>query len=334
MKKILSLMIAIMAMCVQSVSAQEVTRVMLHHNGKATLYAYTNVQGAINAAVDGDTIYIPSGNYNSQSLSITKNITIMGQGTGSRLGDITINLPGGTEMTSTILYGVNVGYVTVKSSITNLHIDKCTLGSLDLQPNSSTSTKTYTMKNMLIERSNITSRFIATVNYDKFEDAVMRNCNIRYFSNRSQNISFKNCTLGAAYGQYNSNNTSNAIIDYIYGDYVNCIIKRFCDRYYSSSTTYGGYIIDKSASFVNCLYGEGITGGTTLDCVYSTSAVNYTDEELRFNGYLGTDGTIVGCNGGARPYNLTPAVPSLEDIKLDVNYTTRKLNVTVKVKAN
>ena len=51
-------------------------------------------------------------------------------------------------------------------------------------------------------------------------------------------------------------------------------------------------------------------------------------------GYLGTDGTIVGPNGGVRPFNLVPAVPSLEDIKMEVNYNTKKLNVTVKVKAN
>lgn len=107
--------------------------------------------------------------------------------------------------------------------------------------------------------------------------------------------------------------------DYGKGNYINCIIS--------------GGNMKSDALFINCQTSWGGGSGTYTDC-YVDSKTDYTDEELQFKGYLGTDGTIVGPNGGARPYNLVPAVPSLEDIKLDVNYTTRKLNVTVKVKAN
>lgn len=340
MKKILILMIAILAMVVQTVSAQEYPNIMLHHNGKATVYKNTQLSSAVSAAVDGDTIYIPAANCNNQDITINKKITIMGQGTSSRLANITVNIPIGAnsaseiEMTSTLLYGISAGTLTVNSSLTNLHIDKCTFSGITLQPNSSTSTKTLTMKNMLIERCKITDRLQTNVNYDIFENGIFRNCNIQYFSNRSKDISFINCTLFATYGMYTRYNGDPYYTDYVYGNYINCIVKTFCRYYTSGYTNYGGYIIDSSASFVNCLYGQSRTAGTGLDCWYNSSAVNYTDEELRFNGYLGTDGTIVGCNGGSRPFNLVPSVPSLEDIKLDVNYTTRKLNVTVKVKAN
>lgn len=344
MKKLLIFMIAVLAMGVQTVSAQEYPNIMLHHNGKATVYKNTQLSSAVSAAVDGDTIYIPAANCNNQDITINKKITIMGQGTSSRLANITVNIPIGAnsaseiEMTSTLLYGISAGTLTVKSSLTNLHIDKCTFSDITLEPHSSTSTKTLTMKNMLIERCKITNRLQTSVNYDKFENGIFRNCNIQYFSNRSKDISFINCTLYATYGMYYDYDVSGCYYtDYVYGNFINCIIKSFCSMYYNSSYTsrkYGGYIIDSSASFVNCLYGQSRTAGTGLDCWNNSAATNYTDEELRFNGYLGTDGTIVGCNGGSRPFNLVPSVPSLEDIKLDVNYTTRKLNVTVKVKAN
>lgn len=325
-------MIAFMAMGVQTVSAQY-AKVMLQHQGKATLFEYTEVQKAIDASVDGDTIYIGEGPYNNSAISIQKKITIMGQGTGSQLGDITISLPGGSEMTSTILYGVSAGSVTISSSVTNLHIDKCTMTNLTIQPNSTTTTKTYSMKDMVIERCRITNRFNAVVS-DQFENAIVRNCYITYFSNNSKDLSFINCTLHATYAQVSYYSSSGYYNDVIWGSYINCIIDKSIDRYgdYNGSR-YGGYSVDNSASFVNCLLGFLPSAGTKTDC-YSVSDTSFSKEELQVKGYLGTDGTIVGCNGGARPYNLVPAVPSLEDIKLDVNYNTKKLNVTVKVKAN
>lgn len=308
MKKILILMIAVMAMGVQTVSAQY-AKIMLQHNGKATLFDYTEVQKAIDASVDGDTIYIGEGPYNNSAISITKKITIMGQGEKSQLGDITINLPGGSEMTSTILYGVKAGSVTINSSMTNLHIDKCTMGSLTILPQSTISTKTYVMKDMVIERCYISNSSYFRVS-DEYDNCIVRNCEFNSNSNyyvyvNSNNISFINCKI---------------FQHRVTGNFINCIISSFYD-------------IRTSATYTNCQLGSTPSYGTTTNC-FIDSKTTYTDEELQVKGYFGTDGTIVGPNGGARPFNLVPAVPSLEDIKLDVNYNTKKLNVTVKVKAN
>ena len=301
MKKFIFLVVAILAMGMQTVTAQ-VAKVMLHHNGKATLFECTEVQKAIDASVDGDTIYIGLGPHNNSSLSINKKITIMGQGTGSLLGNITIDLPGGSEMTSTILYGVKAGNVEIKSSVSNLHIDKCTFHKLTITPNSTTTTKTFSMKDMIIERCRITY-FTTSVR----ENAIIRNCWVDdWIKNESKDVCFINCYL------YNLNN--------VCGNFINCIIP-VCN------------FIDSYTTFVNCLYSSTPSSGTKTDC-YIDTKTNYTDEELKVKGYLGTDGTIVGHNGGIRPFNLVPAVPSLEDIKMDVNYNTKKLNVTVKVKAN
>lgn len=328
MKKFIIIMIAVWAMGVQTISAQ-IAKVMLHHNGKATLFESTEVQKAIDASVDGDTIYIGQGPYNNSSLSINKKITIMGQGVGSLLGDITIDLPGGSEMTSTILYGVNAGSVVIKSSVSNLHIDKCTFTNLTISPNSTTTTKTFSMKDMVIERCEVSNRFITTI-ADQFENAIIRNCKIKYFSNGSKDVSFINCYLQSTYA-HKTYYPGGARTDYVYGTLINCIIASFTTSY--DSPTYGGCTIDNSTTFVNCLCGVSPSSGTTTNC-YIDSKTDYTDEELSVKGYLGTDGAIVGPNGGVRPFNLVPAVPSLEDIKMDVNYNTKKLNVTVKVKAN
>lgn len=303
MKKKLILMIAVMAMGVQTVSAQY-AKVVLQHNGKASLFEYTEVQKAIDASVDSDTIYIGEGPYNNSAISITKKITIMGQGEKSQLGDITINLPGGSEMTSTILYGVNTGSVTIKSSVSNLHIDKCSFSGLTIEPKSSTSTKTFVMKDMLIERCIISGATSFKVS-DEYDNCIVRNCKFNSFCyTYPVNISFINSYVSSHYYS---------------GNFINCIINSFYSTY-SSST------------FTNCQCGSSPSNGTKTNCYIDSKA--YSDEELRVKGYLGTDGTIVGPNGGARPFNLVPAVPSLEDIKLDVNYNTKKLNVTVKVKAN
>ena len=327
MKKFIILVVAILTMGMQTITAQ-IAKVMLHHNGKATLFESTEVQKAIDASVDGDTIYIGQGPYNDSSLSINKRITIMGQGVGSLLGDVTIDLPGGSEMSSTILYGINAGSVTINSSVSNLHIDKCTFTNLTIIPNSTTTTKTFSMKDMVIERCEVSNRFITTI-ADQFENAIIRNCKIKYFSNGSKDVSFINCYLQSTYA-FKSNYLNEARTDYVYGTLINCIIASFET---GKSTYYGGCIIDNSATFVNCLCGVSPSSGTITDC-YMDSKTDYTDEELTVKAYLGTDGTIVGPNGGIRPFNLVPAVPSLEDIKMGVNYNTKKLNVTIKVKAN
>lgn len=329
MKKILILMIAVMAMGVQTVSAQ-VAKVMLQHNGKATLFETTELQKAIDASVDGDTIYVGAGKYNSSAVvTISKKISVVGQGTESELGAITISLPGGSEMSSTILYGVNTGAVTINSSVTNLHIDKCTMSSLDIKPQSTTSTKTYTMKDMVIERCNVSGSIVLTVS-DAFENAIIRNCSINRFSNNSTDVSFINCTMNSTTTSYGSYNNSSG---YVMGNYLNSIIKGWKYNTGNGYSNSGTIYQDASTNFVNCQIPDKSVSGTYTDC-YVDTKTNYTDEELQVKGYLGTDDTVIGCNGGARPYNLVPAVPSLEDIKLDVNYNTKKLNVTVKVKAN
>lgn len=48
-------------------------------------------------------------------------------------------------------------------------------------------------------------------------------------------------------------------------------------------------------------------------------------------GFLGTDGTIVGAYGGATPYTLQADGLSIKESVLRVDPDTRQLNVTLKV---
>ena len=62
---------------------------------------------------------------------------------------------------------------------------------------------------------------------------------------------------------------------------------------------------------------------------YGTCA--YTKEELIEKGYLGTDGTVVGADGGAYPYTLTPLNTQITTSTLAVDETTKKVTAAVEV---
>lgn len=77
------------------------------------------------------------------------------------------------------------------------------------------------------------------------------------------------------------------------------------------------------------------TSSVCQDCYgVSTSSLDTSTSSLQNNGYLGTDGTVVGVYGGDTPYDdnmLVPSVPKVtsSDIKLDTEQ--KKLNVKLTV---
>ena len=63
--------------------------------------------------------------------------------------------------------------------------------------------------------------------------------------------------------------------------------------------------------------------------------VNYLNDtstsNLQSNGYLGTDGTVVGIYGGETPYTLVPSVPKVTSSDLQLDNEKKQLNVTLTV---
>ena len=57
---------------------------LLHHNGKVTLYDAEDIENAIKATADGDTLYLSEGQF--AGFTITKKITVRGSGQMTRIG--------------------------------------------------------------------------------------------------------------------------------------------------------------------------------------------------------------------------------------------------------
>ena len=81
---------------------------------------------AIDAAADGDIIYMTLGAFN-KPFTINKEISIRGVGEKTVVnGDVTVDIPNSPKLENTLMEGVRViGTLDVKSAVGNLVISKC-----------------------------------------------------------------------------------------------------------------------------------------------------------------------------------------------------------------
>ena len=92
--------------------------------------------------------------------------------------------------------------------------------------------------------------------------------------------------------------------------YINCLC---------SSSSY------MSWSNNNCWnYGKEILKDNGYLCVLS-------DKELTDAGYIGTDGKVVGYNGGETPWTLETTAPKITEYSSEVDPQTKKVTVNLKV---
>ena len=76
------------------------------------------------------------------------------------------------------------------------------------------------------------------------------------------------------------------------------------------------------------------TSSVRQGCYTITYFNDTSTSSLQSNGYLGTDGTVVGIYGGATPYDdnmLVPSVPKVTSSDLQLDMEQQKLNVTLTV---
>ena len=79
----------------------------------------------------------------------------------------------------------------------------------------------------------------------------------------------------------------------------------------------------------NC-YNKGFTLKTD-QYLNDFPTLSITKEVLLTEGFLGTDGVIIGAEGGYAPYSLEPEGISVKEGVLRVDPETRQLKVTLKV---
>lgn len=319
MKKYLFMAVCLIMMSMTA-SAITINKAMLDHNGQVTLFDGDKLQDAVNAAVDGDIIYLTLGTF--KPFNVTKKITIRGTGETSVIdGDVNISIPGSAKLTSPVLEALAVsGTVNIGAQVDDMIIRKCKIADFSIGAQ---------VDGAVLDRCYITHTFTLSSYIKGMTVVNTKLYAVKANSGATQNTTFVNCNIFDLYAPSFSGTIINSIIYCSVNGYGN---SGYTDSKISSTvllnTLYTPYVSYSTSSVLqNCFYLSSNYGNllsNTCDCQYDTST-------LQSNGYLGTDGTIVGIYGGDTPYTLEPSVPKVTSSDLKLDMEQKKLNVTLTV---
>ena len=279
------LFICLMMLC--SLVAMSKKGVVLESNGKATMYS--DLTTAVNAAVDGDVIYlVRNTSYDCpKGLLIQRLIQLRGDGTPTIQGDVTISIDGMPEMKEPVMEGIFVnGKVTVTQSINNFKLRHCQFGTIQFGA---------AMPNGLIDRCYASDVFMIPPVSENF---TVRNSiiyNLKSISLDNNTTLFVNCNIYYIHCELAA------------GTFVNCLINRGYD--------YEKFAL-KNSVLASCGYCYDVFErdySTTIEFNCPNRSYNDYGYVVSYYGnsyvdWTGDDGTKMGAEGGATPYTLTPTV--------------------------
>lgn len=292
-------------MATMGVNAQ-ISKVALQHRGEVTLYDTDQIQIAIDNSVDGDTIFLNEGEF--PGFTVNKKISVIGKGNSETkvTSNITIAIPNSPTLTARVLDGINLSgsNITVSNAVNSLVIRKCQFYDIRFSG---------VVDKALIDRCQISNYLNLSSNVVGLD---VVNSYLRYIINSAYTpsaVNIVNCQVSSSYTSY----TSNASVTFI-NSRVN--------NYENSSYHYGSGCNYVKCAVVNQNYGIYQNCWNT----YSTIS-SYTKDQLIRDGYIGTDETCIGPDGGTTPYTLVSTAPKITDYTLKVDTGEKKLNVNVKV---
>lgn len=312
MKKSLFLAVCLVMIGI-SASAVTINKVLLQHKGNVTLFDGDDMQSAIDAAADGDIIYMTLGAFN-KPFTINKEISIRGVGEKTVVnGDVTVDIPNSPNLENTLMEGVRViGTLDVKSPVDDMVISKCKIDNVKFSAD---------VSGVILDRCYVTAS-LALSTYIK--DITVNNSKIYKLTAQegtTKNTTFVNCNIYQFYPLNFCGTIINSAIDNPYGGEISSSVLM--------NTLVNTYTYHLKVS----------TTSVALDCylvsyyglVGESCNIAYSDEKLKTNGYLGTDGTVVGINGGDTPFTLVSSVPTVTSSELNLDLEERKLNVKLTV---
>lgn len=295
MKKKMFLMACLIILGIQVVKAQ-LSFAALHHEGAVTLFSGSQIQSAIDNAVAGDTIYLSEGAFNG--FSVAKDISIIGTGVATTITD-KVAIGASTSLLLSNMYfiqDVETSDDHDYSYSIGLKIIQCVFAN-----------SLYFQKNGTIEimHSFMKGTFPGQVGDNLTININVSNSKVKNLNPGSaDNITLINCNIGAGHGTF-----QNCIINQAsQGDYKNCLYKKEYNY----------------PNFVDCYQSSDFTLDDDLNC-------SLTDAELAEKGYLGTDGKVVGINGGDLPFTLESPILQVTEHQLDVDNVNKQLKVTLKL---
>ena len=321
MKKSLYLLVVITLLCIQA-KADVAPTVMLSHNGVRTLFMWDEVQKAVDAAVDGDTIYLSNGTF--EPFNVTKRIMVRGTGEETIIsGNCTVYIGGQTKLSMPVLDALTfTGNVSVTSAYEQCTIRKCQMQNLSFNESDFHDVKldrcdiqgTLHLTQKVKEFNCFNTKINTLQPYDYLHgSAYFNHCNIREI-NDTIVATFDNCVLWycKAYVKeyYQGTCIGGCVFNY-------CIYPSYSSRIDLGSTLYNSayiFFYNPSVSFNNCYQ-------VNIDAM---NVVGYSSSS-----YLGSDGTMIGCYGGQHPFRRTPELPRVTKSAVDVDAANKTLNVTL-----
>ena len=309
MKKILFSVVCLMMVGMQSVKAQ-VGIAALHHEGKVTIFGEDKLASAIEASVEGDSIYLSEGHFMG-NITINKAIHLIGSGQGTIIeGNVTISIDNAPTLEGYLLTGMHInGDIIPDKSLNGLRISQCYFWSYGRDFH------LITVSDLYIERSHCTSHMYL----NEVEGGNLYSCKIQnvYCNAPTGRTTLNHCNF---YTDYNNGSGYFAI---------NCIFRGQMTTDNSYQNCLSGYDSYPSTA-ENCW--TGMNGYIdNVDLLDDNLNCSLSDEELRTRGYIATDGSVVGITGGDAPFTLDLATPKVLEHHIEVDKATRKLNVTLKV---
>lgn len=352
------LILSIIQMAAQDTSLKGT--ITLSHQGKTTDFAYNQMASVMEAAVDGDTIYLSPGYFEGDFI-IDKKVAFIGSGADTDNGQgnctsyssnykIIIKLPENTKLSARLFEGIDFGSITFKyqTSIENVVFKKCNIYGKGLNIET-------VIKSILFDRCNIEGQHFLNANMKK---VILRNCLIsrlaiwNYDGNDENNWQFFNCTIAPS--EYIVSDDEGIYHTYgsiCRGTFINCIIDN-ADKDINKNAGYWLYnpknIEEKSsASFTNCLFckplegREIFNGATVQNDIYfdasilkankSNSIRDLSKKQLQENNFFGNDGTVVGCYGGKNPYSLKQNLTTITSSKVHFDKDKKQIQIKLKV---
>ena len=334
MKKQTLSFVCLMVVGALGVRAQT-AKIILQHGDKATFFKSDQLQDAIDESEDGDVIYLNKGTFkcaknkvkdsydDSYYVEINKNISIIGAGANKT--DIRNRIY--VDNCRVVMEDLEFTFLKNIQNLESLSLTRCHSSSgLRFYGNDGLGTK-HTILNLFVVQCQLKSiDFDYTMNaydyteglaYGHVKNSIIEQVNCSYFTGE---INFKNCNLGAwndsSYGHSEERcvTIENSIIHGIFSD-----------------KNYG----IRAKSMTNCLYDRALSGFTksVINCwrVANLFDDNFnctmTDEQMINAGYIGTDNTVVGINGGDFPFNNSSTRPNGDNYKIDIDPETRKMTI-------
>ncbi|MBR4644780.1 MAG: hypothetical protein IKO73_06470 [Bacteroidaceae bacterium] len=329
MRKRSFLLLALTILTFLQVKADIAPTVMLNHNGKRTMYMWDEVQKAVDAAVDGDTIYLSNGTF--ESFNVTKRIMVRGTGPETIVsGNCTVYIGGQNKLTMPVLDAITfTGNISVTSAYEQLTIRKCQMNDLNFTESDFHDVKldrcyiqgTLHLTQKVKEFNCFNTKIRTLTPYDYIHGkAYFNHCNIREINDTILAI-FDNCVLRYCRSSYKSSYTyygtcigGSVLNNCIYPENGDCYLLDAGSSYKYQSGYIGFFFYSPSVKFNNC-YQVKIDADKVVDFESSS--------------YLGNDEMKVGCYGGQNPFRLTPELPRVTKSNVEVDPVNKKLNVTL-----